>query len=457
MKSLKIAFGLLIVAGSMAVTVGSALAGEVRWINCTENPGHGQWKNSLCSKAKTNGGWETKEISETVEVTSSAKELQLVDTKATGGEMKLACSVTDAGWVGATGSDGVSRVTTTECKLLEGKDGACESGKPVTAKAVHLPWSTKLQEATGGEARDAIQNGGKGEPGYAIECTVAGIFEVADECTGKTTTGIFNNKNKGTVEVEFESKSEKDNCILGGAGAGEIKGIAIVKQRNGRTLKVRGNVKEKPIFTGPAWIECGENEEAGQWDDSLCSKTKANGGWETQEVSEMTGVTSGLAGSEEIEFSDGLSGELETTLKCHWTSNGWIDSNGKGGINEASLRQCSLVKDGVCEPSGPLVFRWLNLPWETELREEAGEIRDLVRASRGKPEYRFECTVGIGLRLNSSCASTFTTGMTNNQTNGSVTAAFDEKSGWECGEGANRLKGTIFIKQINGHATKVRP
>jgi hypothetical protein len=73
MKYLKIVFGLVVVAGVMAVTVGPALAvvrPEFAW--CEETKGKGQWEDKACTKGKANGGWETKEITNTREVTSSS-------------------------------------------------------------------------------------------------------------------------------------------------------------------------------------------------------------------------------------------------------------------------------------------------------------------------------------------------------------------------------------------------
>lgn len=233
MKYLRINVCLVAVAGLMAFTAAPAMGAHAGWVSCQENPEVGQWENGLCSKVKANGNWETQAVVETKEVTSSAQGLELTDTKATGGASTIKCSETDVGWIGIAGADGVSTVTTTKCERVS---GACEAGKPVTAKAIDLPWDTELKEESGGELRDVFQAGGKG-PGYTVECTVGGIFKLNDECSGKMSTKMANNQTNGAVEAIFDAKTEKDECSVGGAGAGEITGTDIIKQRGGNALR----------------------------------------------------------------------------------------------------------------------------------------------------------------------------------------------------------------------------
>jgi hypothetical protein len=226
MKHLKIITLCLTAAvGLLGILAAPALATQPIWSACQEFAEHGPWENNTCSKAKTNGNWATEEIDQTVEVTSSSS-LELTDTKATGGSSTIKCSGTDAGWVGGS-VDSISKINTTKCERIT---GLCESGKTVTATPIDLPWSTELKEESGGEIRDAIHATGKG-PGYKIECTVGGIFKVADECFGSLTTKMKNNHSNGTVEAEFESKSGKIECSLGGKEAGEVKGVDTTKQQ----------------------------------------------------------------------------------------------------------------------------------------------------------------------------------------------------------------------------------
>ena len=72
MKYLKMAFGLVLVAGLMAVVASPAMA-VPRWVHCVVGKG---WMAGLRENRE---GWETKELVGTSEVTSSG-ELELEDT-----------------------------------------------------------------------------------------------------------------------------------------------------------------------------------------------------------------------------------------------------------------------------------------------------------------------------------------------------------------------------------------
>jgi hypothetical protein len=244
MKHLKIAFGLVVVAGLMAVMASSAMA-EARWVHCVKvTPNTGKWTNNTCTTHGT-GEWETKQlgVSETSEVTSAtvpgSKGLELEDSKATGGATAITCVGTGTGTVGANGTDSVKTIKATGCKFVAGKRGSCEESAGVTATARNLGWSTVLEERAVGsekEVRDVILSLTTGvNPGYSVECTVGGIFKITDECTGMISTKVRANRAEGTVEAVFDETSEKETgtCTVGGVGAGRVSGTTISKLRNG--------------------------------------------------------------------------------------------------------------------------------------------------------------------------------------------------------------------------------
>jgi len=227
MKYLRIAFGLVVVTGLMAVVASPALAAQPKWVACEEVTS-GKWTNNNCTTAGS-GKFETKAVTETVEVTSSSPGgLELEDSKATGGATAIKCEGSDLGTVGNEGSDSVTRITASNCSLVEKKEGECEKSKPVTARALNLPWATKLEEVGTKEVRDQVTSlvSGK-EPGWAVECTVLGVFKITDECTGNTSTGIHNVRNEGKVEAEFDKVTEEKpaTCSVGGAKSGFVKGV----------------------------------------------------------------------------------------------------------------------------------------------------------------------------------------------------------------------------------------
>ena len=133
------------------------MAAQPKWVAC-EKVTSGKWTDNNCTAAGS-GTFETKAVTETVEVTSSSPGgLELEDSKATGGATAIKCEGSDQGTVGNEGSDSVTRITASKCTFV--KAGSCESGKAVTARALNLPWATKLEEV-GKEVRDS---------GYVVSC-----------------------------------------------------------------------------------------------------------------------------------------------------------------------------------------------------------------------------------------------------------------------------------------------
>ena len=182
------------------------------------------------SRRERSGTWETKEVAETREVTSSSSKIELEDTAVTLGPSSVECEGTDRGTVGANGTDSVVGITVTKCKTV--RAGPCEKLEEV--KPVNLPWATQLEE-TGGEVRDRITSLVAGKnPGWAVKCkTFLGVK--TDECTGITTTGIKNGAG-GVVESIFEAVSEKTpaSCTEGNSKSGFVRGTTINRLRNSK-------------------------------------------------------------------------------------------------------------------------------------------------------------------------------------------------------------------------------
>jgi len=247
MKYLKIAFGLALVAGLMAVVVSPAIAAP-RWVHCVKvkTAGTGQWNNANCSEIDKTNEYETKAILETSEVTSSG-ELTLTDTDTVVGEVKVECQGSNRGWVvnlaTGPGEDGITSISATNCKVAV---GTCE--KP-NASARNLPWGTRLVEVAGKEeVRDELISGpkkqeGEGQPGYAVECTVGGIIKVTDRCERSgTTQNVRNNRVTGATEFVFEAKAtENANC-------------SEAKEKAKETGTVLGTVTEKLRALTSLWV-----------------------------------------------------------------------------------------------------------------------------------------------------------------------------------------------------------
>lgn len=131
-------------------------------------------------------------------------------------KVSLLCKGTDEGTVGPGTLDEVTLIEATECVFEGGEHGACEEGKAVTAKALGLPWTTKIEGT-----RDDITSATS--VGWNVECTVFGVFKVSDECTiGLSSTALENVT--GGVNAIFDASTPAANCTRGGAGAGLVNG-----------------------------------------------------------------------------------------------------------------------------------------------------------------------------------------------------------------------------------------
>lgn len=244
MKRLKIAFGLAVVAGLMAIVAAPAMA-TPRWVHCVKSE-TGKWMPGTCVEKGT--GWETKELEGTSEVTSSGT-LELEDQKATGGATAIKCTGNNTGWVAnlATktepGQDGIATITNIKCTFV--KPGSCEESKGVNVKPRNLPWGTKLEES-GKEVRDDLLAGknkeiGEGFPGWSVECTVGGILKITDTCEhNDTSVNTINQRTTGKTEFVFDEKTnEKANlatCTVGGKESGAVRGDILSQLRSGNAL-----------------------------------------------------------------------------------------------------------------------------------------------------------------------------------------------------------------------------
>ena len=238
MKYLKMAFGVAIVAGLMAVVASPAVA-VPRWVHCVKSE-KGKWSDGTCSKSGT--GWETKELVGTSEVTSSG-ELELEDTKATGGPVSVSCTGNNTGWVAnlasltEPGEDGVATITNIKCKFV--KEGLCRKLNNVEPR--NLPWGTRLvEEKETGEVRDELISGNaSGAPGWKVTCenVLGGITEDTCERSG-TTQNVRANRATGKIETLFDKRTEKEkaNCTVGGKEAGNVKGTIFSLLRSGNAL-----------------------------------------------------------------------------------------------------------------------------------------------------------------------------------------------------------------------------
>ena len=233
MRIVKIVLGLGSAVLLMAL---AAVPASATWDLCKNVGSKGSFENNLCSEAQANGAWEWGAITTPDEVrllNVTGQKLHLEDMKA---GTAIECTGEGEGTVGPGNGDVISKITASGCTFE--KAGSCESSKPVTANAVHLPWKTELF-LKGAQTWDKIsEDEGHGTPGWDVECTVFGIFKIADTCEGEAQTKMENLAN-GTVEASFEGEaSGKAKCSVGGAEQGLVKGNTIIEAKSGNGLKV---------------------------------------------------------------------------------------------------------------------------------------------------------------------------------------------------------------------------
>ncbi len=238
MKHLKIA-GLCLVAVFVMGMVVSASASAVAptWEQCRtekepkEPPT--RWSDSKCSVASSTGSWQWEELKTTEQVSSQAT-LRLIDKKATGGLSEIQCGGTDNGWIGPNKYDQITSISVkaSNCKRVA---GLCITVEAVEAR--HLPWQTELFE-TEGRIRDKITETGNGEPGWKVKCS-----GVEDEClteAGKEGSTLESNEQATGVALgEFDEKSGKAKCSIGGAGQGEVRGLVQFHSTEGWAIRVQ--------------------------------------------------------------------------------------------------------------------------------------------------------------------------------------------------------------------------
>lgn len=158
--------------------------------------------------------------------------LELEDSKATGGAIRVKCTRFETGTVGPHALDLISKVTAEKlgtndkipCTFV--KQGACKATPAPTILALHLPWHTELY-LIGGEVRDMFESDGAGEPGWNMTCTnvLGGITE--DECkTALGSTALTNVV--GGVLATFDANMQFPTCSIGGVNAGRLAGDVLL-------------------------------------------------------------------------------------------------------------------------------------------------------------------------------------------------------------------------------------
>ncbi len=148
----------------------------------------------------------------------------------------------------------------------------------------------------------------------------------------------------------------------------------------------------------------------------------------------------------------GLTGGV-VTVECSGTDEGTVGPGKFDRITKITVANpCRNITGCV----GTIKAEARNLPWQTELFETEGKVRDSVvsEVAGDFPGWKVECT------LSDTCEGNTTTAIVNNTSNNTVEAVFDAKSAVvKCsrgGAGTGKVEGTNIIKENESPFTGVR-
>jgi uncharacterized protein affecting Mg2+/Co2+ transport len=157
--------------------------------------------------------------------------LELEDSAASFGAVRVKCSIEMTGTIGPESEGKLTALTLTGCSVVK---GTCEASK---VTMIHLSWGAELGESES-ETRDNIKGGGSGSPGYTITCG-----KVEDTCEfEKVSTAVEDLATEGDVNLVFDSKSGKATCNHGEkcavrSASGTVEGSIKVKAEAGEAVQ----------------------------------------------------------------------------------------------------------------------------------------------------------------------------------------------------------------------------
>ena len=359
--------------------------------------------------------------------------------------LNLAKTTCSGSFDGTVGVDGVGQITealnTKEEKVREGLTGTgvilectnvenCEKGEVVP---VDLPWDTILYLMENGSFLDLIYNGGKGEPGYEVACTVLGI-KVEEKCVDETSAVVENMSSEallGTFSVADQTEEKLEQECKGTAQIAALEGIGSLTLNNGESLTAsEGTLPEGTLLA--------------EW---LKSATAVAGN-----------LAATATGSVVIHLN-------RASTTCTGSFDGTVGTNGVGAITEVLNVKGEKTREGLTgtgvilectnvENCGTSEVVPVHLPWATILYLMAnGTFLDLIYSGgKGEPAYELSCTM-LGIKIEELCVgqtSAIIQNMPGEELLGTFSVADQEieKLEQECGSG---LQVTAF--EGNGSLT----
>jgi hypothetical protein len=129
----------------------------------------------------------------------------------------------------------------------------------------------------------------------------------------------------------------------------------------------------------------------------------------------------------------------ESEVECSGTTTGTIGPGKFDRVESVTVSSCKAVK--VCETSFEPKAKAVNLPWQTELFETEGKVRNKITEVAGKGEPGWAVTCKVIIEKTDTCTTETgkegSTLETNEATHGYVLGAFERKTSGKakCSEG----------------------
>ena len=325
--------------------------------------------------AKTGGNYN--KLVGALEVKTTTN-LTVTDTHWGGEGTKVSCEVTVKGTIEA---GGLGKINNYEANASSCKpNGSC--AKITSVEAVHLPWKTELYSEEG-QIRERLVSGGSGTPSWQFSCETLGVHQ-ADLCNFDTSTSMLNEVS-GSVQAEFDAKSNLTTCSIGGGKVGKLEG--------------------KVTFAHPTGVEAIEVAEV------------TPGEWKQGGLAISTSVATVWKGV--IKFRP-TAGRM---VECNDSGEGSVAPSGMGTEMTWTTSGC-VTREGQC--GSPAVVAE-DLPWNTELAAWTKVLHDVMTEDgKGVPGYSVKCTI-FGIRAIYGCTATALNTAVSNAAGG-VNATFDGES-----------------------------
>jgi hypothetical protein len=297
----------------------------------------------------SSGGWQLNGVGLSEVIHANWKgTMKLTSKVPIFGSEAVQCEEAAEGTVGAGGVGEVTKWTMSKCAAVT----TCETKGAVVVTPLNLPWHTELAVVEG-SIRDRFVSGGKGTPGYKIECKIlGGISE--DTCIG--TIGTTTTNVTGGVTAAFNA-GEKLKCSYDeGTNSGTLEGSQSVTASGGGTLS-----------TG--------TETSAVWRNNF---------------GELGGASAINWKKGRLALSDRIPVLGEVGVECEDAGSGAAGANGKGEVTEWTPSKCVKTSGGRCESAEAIEA--LNLPWHTELVFSEGKTREVITSGgKGTPGFKLKC------------------------------------------------------------------